>query len=83
MSKGTMGIAAENENVQFLENENRKEYTSRTAPTRAKRVEASKPLSVPEYFQDKRNLVIIFILHSLHFIPISRGFLFVILVLVA
>ncbi|XP_011658000.1 protein HEAT INTOLERANT 4 [Cucumis sativus] len=56
MSKGTMGIAAENENVQFLENENRKEYTSRTAPTRAKRVEASKPLSVPEYFQDKRNL---------------------------
>lgn len=31
---------------------------STKAPTRAKRVKASKPQSEPEYFEDKRNLVI-------------------------
>lgn len=57
MRKGTKRKASKNEDAKFAEKENRKESTTATAATRAKRVKASKPDSQPEYFQDKRNLV--------------------------
>ncbi|XP_022133379.1 uncharacterized protein LOC111005966 [Momordica charantia] len=56
MRKGTKRKASKNEDAKFAEKENRKESTTATAATRAKRVKASKPDSQPEYFQDKRNL---------------------------
>lgn len=57
MRKGTKRKVTKNEEADFPEKENRKESISGTAATRAKRVKASKPHSVPEYLEDKRNLV--------------------------
>ncbi|CAK9320634.1 unnamed protein product [Citrullus colocynthis] len=56
MWKRTKRKVTKNEEADFPEKENRKESISGTAATRAKRVKASKPHSVPEYFEDKRNL---------------------------
>lgn len=59
MRKGTKRKdTTKKEDAESPEKENRPDSTIATAPIRAKRVKASKPDSVPEYFEDKRNLVI-------------------------